>query len=491
MGKMFKGVTADTDERIAQLLQQGENIKTIANELKVSLDYIKLAKMRLSKQQFYASTYNGTNAIKVESVQNFDMPAEKEENVEETVQEPIKMETDDRNLQIAIDYEDGMSTKELCTKYSISSRMIYYALKKCGVQSNRKRRGKNDEMATKPTKKKKKKYDIKRTPASTKVTAAASTDPVSDLVNPNLTFELDNLDQVANVSKPAENVAIEPIGHEDVNISVSEETDAADLLTDNVINVRGEENTDPLIDMREITYKSCYETYVKDSHINLRQYIKTKCVEAGLVSDRHDMDQYVRGRYVYDSFGSEMITNYVRQEEIALKFIRRNLTFTEGVPNEHLVVYLTGLQCALVSIIKACLQMKVNLVVKHWDTATNKYRSQVVFSEFPITNKHGLDIPEFDKLKGKDSTDIFVDNDIDLQQSLDGILYCVTIRSNERNVNMCRVIFKNDGDARKAYKKMQLIAINDSANISLYLDKINIVKREVEDITNVSKMVLS
>jgi len=479
MGKMFKGVTADTDERIAQLLQQGENIKTIANELKVSLDYIKLAKMRLSKQQFYASTYNGTNAIKV-SVQNFDVPAEKEENVEnETAQEPIKMEVDDRNLQIAIDYEDGMSTKELCTKYSISSRMIYYALKKCGVQSNRKRRGENDKMATKPAKKKKKKYDIKRTPASTKVTTATSTDPVSDLVDTNPTL-------------PVENVAIEPIGHEDINISVSEETDADDLLTDNIINVRGEENTDPLIDMREITYKSCYETYVKDSHSNLRQYIKTKCVEAGLVSDRHgEMDQYVRGRYVYDSFGSEMITNYVRQEEIALKFIRRNLTFTEGVPNEHLVVYLTGLQCALVSIIKACLQMKVNLVVKHWDTATNKYRSQVVFSEFPITNKHGLDIPEFDKLKGKDSTDIFVDNDIDLQQSLDGILYCVTIRSNERNVNMCRVIFKNDGDARKAYKKMQLIAINDSANISLYLDKINIVKREVEDITNVSKMVLS
>jgi len=481
MGKMFKGVTADTDERIAQLLQQGENIKTIANELKVSLDYIKLAKMRLSKQQFYASTYNGTNAIKVESVQNFDtVPAEKEENVEnETAQEPIKMEVDDRNLQIAIDYEDGMSTKELCTKYSISSRMIYYALKKCGVQSNRKRRGENDKMATKPAKKKKKKYDIKRTPASTKVTTATSTDPVSDLVDTNPTL-------------PVENVAIEPIGHEDINISVSEETDADDLLTDNIINVRGEENTDPLIDMREITYKSCYETYVKDSHFNLRQYIKTKCVEAGLVSDRHgEMDQYVRGRYVYDSFGSEMITNYVRQEEIALKFIRRNLTFTEGVPNEHLVVYLTGLQCALVSIIKACLQMKVNLVVKHWDTATNKYRSQVVFSEFPITNKHGLDIPEFDKLKGKDSTDIFVDNDIDLQQSLDGILYCVTIRSNERNVNMCRVIFKNDGDARKVYKKMQLTAINDSANISLYLDKINIVKREIEDITNVSKMVLS
>ena len=483
---MFKGVTAVTDERIAQLLQQGENIKTIANELKVSLDYIKLAKMRLSKQQFYASTYNGTNAIKVENVQNFDMvPAEKEENVEnETAQEePVRMEVDDRNLQIAIDYEGGMSTKELRTKYSVSAGTIYYALKKCGIQSNRTRNGEeNDEMA-KPTKKKKK-YDIKRTPA-TKVTTT-STDPVSDLVDTNLTSELDKFNQVP------ENVAIEPIGHEDVNISVSEVTDADDLLTDNVINVRGEENTDPLVDMREITYKSCYETYVKDSHSNLRQYIKTKCVEAGLVSERHgEMDQYVRGHYVYDSFGSEMITNYVRQEEIALKFIRRNLTFTEGVPNEHLVVYLTGLQCALVSIIKACLQMKVNLVVKHWDTATNKYRSQVVFSEFPITNKHGLDIPEFDKLKGKDSTDIFVDNDIDLQRPLDGILYCVTIRSNERNVNMCRVIFKNDGDARKVYKKMQLTAINDSANISLYLDKINIVKREVEDITNISKMVLS
>lgn len=109
--------------------------------------------------------------------------------------------------------------------------------------------------------------------------------------------------------------------------------------------------------------------------------ITTKPFEVGLISDRHNIPV---GQYIFDNiFSQEMMFDYSEQYRIVQKFLDEYIGFNEnGIPNRDLVVYLTGLQIALASVVKVCYDNKVNLTLKHYNIETKVYHEQVIFDDF-------------------------------------------------------------------------------------------------------------
>jgi len=108
--------------------------------------------------------------------------------------------------------------------------------------------------------------------------------------------------------------------------------------------------------------------------------ITTKPFEVGLISDRHNIPV---GQYIFDIFTQEMMFDYDEQYRIAQKFLDEYIGFNEnGIPNRDLIVYLTGLQIALATVVKVCYDNKVNLTLKHYNNQTRVYHDQVIFDDF-------------------------------------------------------------------------------------------------------------
>lgn len=138
-----------------------------------------------------------------------------------------------------------------------------------------------------------------------------------------------------------------------------------------------------------IKYKSNSKRYkVRVPPKTLREDIKPQMVnitnkpfEAGLIADRHNMPV---NQYIYDNiFSQELMFDYNTQYEIVLKFLKEYIGFDEnGIPNRDLIVYLTGLQAALATLIKVCFDYKVNLTLKLYNQNTRVYHDLVMFKDF-------------------------------------------------------------------------------------------------------------
>ena len=112
----------------------------------------------------------------------------------------------------------------------------------------------------------------------------------------------------------------------------------------------------------------------------------TTSVKLGLVADRHDMGAI--NDFVFESLDETLMFDYARQYVIAEEAIKKHI---DG-GNKSLVVYATGLQSALTTVIKVCNDLNVPLTIMHYNTKEHTYIPQIV-SESP--NK--LIIPsEFD-----------------------------------------------------------------------------------------------
>ena len=112
----------------------------------------------------------------------------------------------------------------------------------------------------------------------------------------------------------------------------------------------------------------------------------TTSVKLGLVADRHDMGPI--NDFVFESLDETLMFDYARQYVIAEEAIKKHI---DG-GNKSLVIYATGLQSALTTVIKVCNDLNVPLTIMHYNTKEHTYIPQVV-SESP--NK--LIIPsEFD-----------------------------------------------------------------------------------------------
>ena len=91
--------------------------------------------------------------------------------------------------------------------------------------------------------------------------------------------------------------------------------------------------------------------------------------EVGLVKARHEMpvDEYIFEQIYYPN-------DFVWQQRVADSFVaecKKN--------NEQLYLYVTGLSMALASVIRACYEQQVPLVLWHWDNKKKIYHPQHMF----------------------------------------------------------------------------------------------------------------
>lgn len=145
------------------------------------------------------------------------------------------------------------------------------------------------------------------------------------------------------------------------------------------------------VEQKPVTNKRDFSELAKKLGINNIEGVvpfNNSILEVGLVADRHDIPI---NEFIYNKIDSDLMFDYSRQEEIARKFILNNIEFNSntGEPEKQLVVYATGLQCALTSVIKICYSLEINLIIKHYDSAKKLYRSQVVFDRFSTNNNAG------------------------------------------------------------------------------------------------------
>ena len=106
----------------------------------------------------------------------------------------------------------------------------------------------------------------------------------------------------------------------------------------------------------------------------------------GLVDGRHDMPTK---KYIFDSVSKSDMFNYEFQEEKCRNFITENIPFVNGVAAKSLVVYVTGLQCVLAALIKVTAELKVNLVLNHFNSDNGGYVSQVIWNKFNLETPEG------------------------------------------------------------------------------------------------------
>lgn len=108
---------------------------------------------------------------------------------------------------------------------------------------------------------------------------------------------------------------------------------------------------------------------------------KRGVIRCGLISKRHNIptDLYVFNR----SVPQWLMFDYGELDKICRRFLNDNLGFDEdGEPTTDVILYTTGLQCALASFIKTCSEMHVNLTLAHYNDRYEGYEQQVIFSGF-------------------------------------------------------------------------------------------------------------
>lgn len=104
-------------------------------------------------------------------------------------------------------------------------------------------------------------------------------------------------------------------------------------------------------------------------------------VRAGLVSNRHKMPV---DNYIFENeIDEKTMFDYDKLENTCRDFIKENIVFDKnGNATQSLVVYLTGIQCVLSSLIKVASEMKVNLTLRHYNHETDSYITQMIWNQF-------------------------------------------------------------------------------------------------------------
>lgn len=132
-------------------------------------------------------------------------------------------------------------------------------------------------------------------------------------------------------------------------------------------------------------YDSDFEDFGLDQ-FNLVKFSNENIVQCGLVADRHDMkiDKFI----FEEALSEELMFDYDEQERICKEFIANNIKFENGVAKQKLVIYTTGMQCALGSISKVTEQMKVDLTLKHYNSRLKKYSAQIIRDTMSLPSSH-------------------------------------------------------------------------------------------------------
>lgn len=116
---------------------------------------------------------------------------------------------------------------------------------------------------------------------------------------------------------------------------------------------------------KNVIENSVIETILSTSY-EITQ-ITEKAVKAGLCSDRHEMGVE---KFIYNILNGDEMFNYSMLYNKAMAFIADNC------PDKILHLYVTGIQCALAAVIKACHDSECTLSLFHYNAATSTYMRQ-------------------------------------------------------------------------------------------------------------------
>lgn len=209
-------------------------------------------------------------------------------------------------------------------------------------------------------------------------------------------------------------------------------------------------------------------------------------LQCGLVDNRHS--GIPTNVFVYRNISSEEMFDYAILYSRAKEFIKTHIEFDKNnVPNKDIILYATGLQCAIVAIIRACYHYKVNLYVMHYNSADKKYYKQVVFNNFHKEVKNIKCPNEFRNVIGVDCNKLYLYNsDINKFTDNDSIGYIVDKAMHTRIptkdpdslFNKTCIICESKEDALKCYKAMGSIIDSDNTDFYISLTIYKIKKNE-------------
>ena len=106
----------------------------------------------------------------------------------------------------------------------------------------------------------------------------------------------------------------------------------------------------------------------------------TTGIRVGMINGRHDMPVDI---FIFDNVSESLMVDFPRQYRKAYSRIQEILdSKTSNSTANNLIVYVTGLTSVLASVIRVCLDLKVNLRLLHWNPNRGKYYPQDIFTDF-------------------------------------------------------------------------------------------------------------
>lgn len=124
------------------------------------------------------------------------------------------------------------------------------------------------------------------------------------------------------------------------------------------------------------------------------------------------------------------INDYAEQLVICKNFIINNCSDRHGRIVKNVYCYMTGIQCLLASLIKACLELKVNLTLAHFNPNKKKYQDQVIFDNFGESLNDGKKYESLDHIAIPSNTYLYK-YQIDDLNNLD-VMYSVVFESSNK-----------------------------------------------------------
>lgn len=193
-------------------------------------------------------------------------------------------------------------------------------------------------------------------------------------------------------------------------------------------------------------------------------YYRNRTIKVGLVKDRHPMPC---SEFIFDNIDPENMFDYNQLDAIIFQFILDKIGIKTinnvNYADHDLCVYVTGLQCALASLIKMCSIYNVSLTLMHWNKDTNLYESQIIFKDkFESSSK--------DYFKNITGNIYFTDNcpNIDIVKSSKFIFVLKEI-CNKINSNNT-FLYIDEDLVWEEYLKLCKHASSSNNEISIYLE---------------------
>lgn len=151
--------------------------------------------------------------------------------------------------------------------------------------------------------------------------------------------------------------SIEPVNNEEV------------VNIDQVLTLPALPNNDPK--MVKVTKE--VEKIIENESILMNRVLVKRAITVGMIDGRHDLPVT---EFMFSSVDNNLIIDYNRQYEMACHRIK---ALTKNEPaGKTIIMYVTGLGSVLASIIRACADLKVQLVLMHYCPNSNSYASQVM-----------------------------------------------------------------------------------------------------------------